>query len=376
MRGHSSWSLVTENNSYGEMETVKLGAGWQGDGIILYRASEKELRYFREKGMAVVLLSSEGLDLGYPRVLPDNAKIGEVAALHLLGQGHRNFSYLARGETLYDCEEYAPGQRRYSRERLAGFKRVLKNSSYQPLVHMMPGFRLWEHDAWKKIEDEVAQFLATLPKPIGLFAVDDALAAVVLKVAARIGLNVPSELSVLGYGDDLKYCHATFPALTSIAHPARKCGYLAAQMLDRQLQGECLDGKVIRVPPSDLHERESTDFIAIADLETAKLVQWVRQNAPHKALQVSDLADQSSYSLSSIKTKFKKYLGHSPKEEIQLIRTAQLKHLLADPAIPLANIAASMQFPSVHEMGRFFLRQTGERSTAFRANSNKRSLNS
>ncbi|HCL97049.1 MAG TPA: hypothetical protein DHW77_04730 [Verrucomicrobiales bacterium] len=55
------------------MEKVEITTGWQGDGLILYRATEQELADFKKRGIAVVLLSTEGSDAGYPRVLPDNA---------------------------------------------------------------------------------------------------------------------------------------------------------------------------------------------------------------------------------------------------------------------------------------------------------------
>src|SRR5688572_6492295 len=76
MRGHEAWRLITENDSFGEMEAVKIDEHWRGDGLVLFRATERELASFRERGTAVVLTSTEGPDLGYPRVVPDNAEIG------------------------------------------------------------------------------------------------------------------------------------------------------------------------------------------------------------------------------------------------------------------------------------------------------------
>lgn len=87
MRKHETYRLSTENNSYGEMESVKIDADWQGQGVILFRATEEELVSFRQRGIAVVLTSTEGPELGYPPVVPDNAAIGRSAARHLLACG-------------------------------------------------------------------------------------------------------------------------------------------------------------------------------------------------------------------------------------------------------------------------------------------------
>lgn len=101
MHNHGHWHIETPNDSYGEMKKVEITVGWQGDGLILYRATEKELADFKNRGIAVVLLSTEGPDAGYPRVLPDNGAMGRAAATHLMEHGHDSYAYLARGDTLY-----------------------------------------------------------------------------------------------------------------------------------------------------------------------------------------------------------------------------------------------------------------------------------
>ncbi|RYD31041.1 MAG: hypothetical protein EOP85_23175, partial [Verrucomicrobiaceae bacterium] len=35
---HEPWRIVTENDSYGEMEAVKIDRDWEGDGVVLFRA--------------------------------------------------------------------------------------------------------------------------------------------------------------------------------------------------------------------------------------------------------------------------------------------------------------------------------------------------
>src|SRR5690606_13619862 len=215
---HEPWKLVTENDAFGEMEAVKIDAGWQGDGVVLFRATEEELESFRSRGMAAVLTSTEGPDLGFPRIVPDNARIGELAAEHLIESATPHFAFLARGETFYREGQYASGLRRYARERLTGFRRRLLDFSREPRVHYLKGRALWKAQAWREIEMEVIAFLGGLPKPCGLFVVDDFLAAVVLRAADRLGLRVPEDLAVIGFGNDPAYCFASYPALSTIAY--------------------------------------------------------------------------------------------------------------------------------------------------------------
>ncbi|WP_193213475.1 HAD-IA family hydrolase [Luteolibacter marinus] len=366
MRANELWRLVTENDSYGEMEAVKIDGDWHGDGVILFRATEDELRAFRKRGTAVVLTSTEGPDLGYPRVIPDNRMIGGIAARHLVERSLPDFAFLARGETFYREARFASGLRVYARERLRGFRAELNRYAIEPRVHYLKGRPLWEDHTWREVQTEVAAFLGSLPEPCGLFAVDDALAAVVLRAADMLGRKVPDQLAVIGYGDDQDYCYSTFPALSSIGHPAREIGFKAAELLKLQMDGGDAGGESRLVEPGGAVARESSDVLAIRDPEVRELVTWIRRTAPHDPIRVSELAERSSLSLTTIKERFARALGHSPKQEIKLARLAHLVRLLENPALTLADIAEQMKFASAHELSRFFTGATGSRPTEFR----------
>jgi LacI family transcriptional regulator len=367
MREHEMWRLATENDSFGEMEAVRLDADWPGDGLILFRAGEEELARHRQAGRAVVLISSEGPDLGFPRVIPDNRQIGRLAAEHLLECRFEEFAFLGRGETRYRDKKFAPGLRRYSRERFRGFRDRLGELHCEPTIHYLQGRPLWKKDTWKDVLREARDFLARLPVPCGLFVADDSLGAVVLRAADELGRRVPEELAVLGFGDDTAYCHSTFPPLSSIRFPRRKIGFEAARMLRRQMDGENVAGEVVRVPSGEVIPRESSDTLAIGDPEIRAMVSRIRCRAPYEALRVIELAKSSPLSMTTVKQRFAQWLGHGPKEEIKRVRLAHLRHLLCTTNLTLNEIARQMCFPSGHEASRFFFTETGERPSAYRA---------
>lgn len=366
MRAHELWRLVTENDSYGEMEAVRIGRDWHGDGLLLFRAAEAELEAFRKRGTAVVLTSTEGPDLGYPRVLPDNHEIGRLAARHFNECNLPHIAFLARGETIYREEEFAPGHRVYARHRLRGFRAELAGYSMEPVVHYLRGRPLWEPGTWREVQSEVMAFLDALPKPCGVFAADDSLGAVVLRAADMLGIPVPGQLAVIGYGDDQGYCYASYPAMSSIPHPGHEIGRRAASLLCDQMIGKPIDPGPHIVPVGSVIGRESTDVLAIPDPRIRDLVRWIRLAAPHDPLRVAELADRSGLSLTTLKSRFAELLGHSPKQEINRARLAHLKRLLEDPALPLAEIAQHMKFASAHELSRFFTGATGQRPSGFR----------
>jgi len=366
MRRHETWRLITENDSYGEMEAVKIDKDWHGDGAILFRATEAELAAYRRRGTAVVLTSTEGPDLGFPRVVPDNHEIGRLAARHLIECNLPNFAFLARGETFYREEQYAPGLRVYARLRLRGFREELERYAIEPRVHYLRGRPLWDPHSWREIQTEVMAYLDTLPDPCGLFVADDSLGAVVLRGADTLGKNVPGQLAVIGYGDDPNYCYSTFPSLSSIAHPAREIGMLAADLLRQQMSGSAVAAGSRIVPVGNVVARESSDTLAIADPEIRELVRYIRLHAPHDAVRVSELAERSTLSMTTIKERFAAALGHGPKQEIQRVRLRHLQHLLGQPALTLAEISRRMNFVSAHELSRFFRSSTGRRPSDFR----------
>ena len=366
MREHELWQLATENNSYGEMEDVTLDKGWAGDGLILFRATEEELQTFRSRGQAVVLTSTEGPDLGFPRVVPDNAAIGRMAAEHLVESAVPHFAFLARGETFYREAQFASGLRRYARERLGGFRAKLAEFALEPTVHYLRGRPLWKEQTWREVQTEASAFLDRLPKPCGLFVVDDSLAAVVLRAADQLGLRIPEDLAVIGFGDDPGYCFATYPALSSIPYPGREIGRMAADILWRQMNGETSLPPRSEAGVQEVITRESSDTLAIADPAIRDLVRHIRLTAPHDPIRVSELTERCSLSMTTIKDRFSAVLGHGPKQEIQRVRLRHLTRLLADPSLTLTTIARDMNFGSSHELSRFFLAETGRRPSDYR----------
>ena len=75
-------------------------------------------------------------------------------------------------------------------------------------------------------------------RPTALFACNDRMAIGFLNRARELGLDVPGEISVVGYGD-IEACRYTSPSLTTVSQPAYELGSRAAEILIRRLEGEC-----------------------------------------------------------------------------------------------------------------------------------------
>ncbi len=94
--------------------------------------------------------------------------------------------------------------------------------------------------------------------PTAIFAANDDMAAGVVRVADRLGIEVPAQLSVAGF-DDTALARQLYPSLTTIRQPLEEMAERAATML---LQGKCedadADAKGTEIVPATIQIREST----------------------------------------------------------------------------------------------------------------------
>jgi LacI family transcriptional regulator len=105
-------------------------------------------------------------------------------------------------------------------------------------------------------EECAMQLLKTGNRPTAIFAANDDMAAGVIRVADRLGIKVPDELSVAGF-DDIALARQIYPALTTINQPLSAMAEHAAVALIASVQGKrtLLGTEIV---PAALQVREST----------------------------------------------------------------------------------------------------------------------
>lgn len=94
-------------------------------------------------------------------------------------------------------------------------------------------------------------------RPTALFAVTDRAALGAMLAAARLGLAVPGDLSIVGFDDQEKMAENTVPPLTTVALPHSRMGEDAVTMVLAAVAGEPI-GVRRRPLPCELLVREST----------------------------------------------------------------------------------------------------------------------
>jgi LacI family transcriptional regulator len=144
----------------------------------------------------------------------DRLAVAEVAN-YLVSMGHRRIGYIA-----------GPAGFRSAIERLAGFSEAL-TARGQPLP---PDMVVEGGYTYESGVAGAEKLLAMDPRPTAIFASNDEMAAGVYRVANRLGLSVPGDLSVVGF-DDGPLAARLLPSLTTIRLPIRELGRIAANKI-------------------------------------------------------------------------------------------------------------------------------------------------
>ncbi len=357
VQAHGKWKVYHTERKLSETAPPWLRT-WQGDGIIARIENQKLAGRIRQLRLPVVdLFEHEDMD-DIPAVLTDNDAIARLAAEHLLGRGLRHFAYCG-----------LPGV--YSSdERCSCFVGHLAAAGYEvnvydpPRRHRKPLIAASE-DYALRYEDMLARWIRSLPKPVGLMACNDLRAQQVLMVCDGSGLAVPEEVAVLGVDNDEVICGLARPPLSSIEQNPEEVGYQAAALLDRLMQGKAPPPSKIVVEPRGVTARQSTDFVAVADVDTAAALHYIREHACD-GIDIDEVLAHVPVSRRTLERRFAALLGHSPRDVIAGAQLEQVKRLLSMTDYPLVKIAQLTGFRYVESMCVLFKKTTGRTPGRYR----------
>lgn len=324
---------------------------WQGDGIIARIQSDELAEFVLASGLPAVDVFGLRLRKGIPSISMDGQLIGQMAVEHFLDRGFEHLAF------------YGVRNAEYSKQCQAGFIRRAREADHEPDVFLRPRSRERLRVSSAEVlgvdpETELIGWLSRLPKPVGLFACNDFRARQVLEACRKASIAVPDQVAVLGISDDDVLCELCTPPLSSIDLNARRIGYAAASLLDRQLRGEPPPDGPIVVEPLKLVTRRSSDVLAVGDPDLAEALQFIRDHAC-EAIGVDDVCQRVRLPRRTLERRFEQRIGRSPHALIQQARLQRAKQYLVETDFSLARIAGLVGFEHVESMSKFFKSQTG-----------------
>lgn len=213
------------------------------DGIIAVgiQPSARELERLTQVDSALVCVGAYSPNTSAISI--DDHAAARIATEHLIDLGHRDIAFLGRRE---DAATHAYGDER----RMNGYRAAMAAAGFGDHVRCMPG----KPTLPGGYEAGVRMLGDRSSRPTALVAVCDEAAIGAIIAARRMGLSVPTELSVVGIDD---HAHAGMFALTTVRQQPRHQGLEAVELMRRRMDAPDSPPQQILLP-TELVVRSST----------------------------------------------------------------------------------------------------------------------
>jgi LacI family transcriptional regulator len=218
------------------------------DGVILWppfaSLFSEHVHEFSSRDLPVVTIDHElPPEFKADSVGSDESLGGRLVSEHLLKLGHRHIGHLAGSSVA-----------KWAVRRRSAFEQAISKSPDARCVTMEAPAGM--------VEQSLVQARALLrlnPRPTAIYAATDLYAKCVYRAAHELGLNIPADLSVVGFSDD-DFAQEMDPPLTTVRQPAYEIGRKAAELILARSRGELGSDEIERVQlPVELIVRHSTE---------------------------------------------------------------------------------------------------------------------
>lgn len=185
----------------------------------------------------------------------------------------------------------------------------------------------------------IGQWLSKLPKPIGIFTANDTTAAETHAVCARIGLQIPDEVSLLGIDDDVTTCETANPTIASIHPDFEMAGWHCADLLCERLENPQLTATCRHYSTLGVVRRGSLRFhVPGHDATVRNAIRTIRARACED-LRVDDVAAVMGCSRRMAEIRFQKATNQTIKTAITEVRLERAAILFRNRTLSFGDIA-------------------------------------
>ena len=187
----------------------------------------KQINMLRERGIALSFVDMKPKVAAISSVVCDNFSGGYQGMRHLIELGHRRIGVAA------GIVAQKGGSSDVGSERVRGIKQAAADLADDVEIIWSPPFDIASFEIGREIGDTM---IRNNPGMTAIFATTDMLAIGVMHAAHALDLDLPKDLSILGY-DGVLESTVTFPTLSTIAQPIHEMGQLAATTLIDHMTG-------------------------------------------------------------------------------------------------------------------------------------------
>ncbi len=215
--------LVLEKCAAGnELAAIRKLLGDALDGIMLpppLSDSRQALELLRSAKMPFVGVAGLSATEYGLSVCIDNFAAAKAMTCHLLSLGHRDIAFILGAHN-----------QQASSQRHAGFVAALREKGIKPPSHRVKQGAF----TYKSGLTAASELLVVPERPTAIFASNDDMAAAVIATAHRLHLEVPTDLTVVGF-DDTLLATTIWPTLTTIRQPIATMASKALEVLVNEI---------------------------------------------------------------------------------------------------------------------------------------------
>lgn len=217
------------------------------DGMILLtpRIDDEGLKELEDFDIPVVLMGNIP-DSALHSVDIDNRLAARQAVKHLIDLGHRQIACILNASLPYSS----------ANERLLGYQDALQAAGLEPDKSLV---RQADFDPQSGFT-QMQSLLTNEKKFTAIFIASDNVAVGALSAIQEAGLQIPEDLSIVGF-DDIPWAAFSNPPLTTVHTPAQELVQGACLLLLDLMQGKAGQQRHIRIQ-SELVIRQSTQHLA------------------------------------------------------------------------------------------------------------------
>jgi len=235
-------SLIQESKNEDGVKVPYLFQEDRVDGLLIVTPLYEDMYILELKGKKIpfVLMDNQKYHPSIPSIIVNNYKGGYDATHHLLELGHKNILHIS-GPDIYMS----------SCEREKGYRDAMSEAGCMPYVINSNQFSIaCGYEITQKLIQEGSLNYT------GIFAADDYIAFGVVDALRNANINVPRDISIIGY-DDQELASSFHPGLTTIKQPAEEMGRIGAETLIKIIKGELKRYNTLKLDPH-IVIREST----------------------------------------------------------------------------------------------------------------------
>ncbi|ABF52638.1 LacI family DNA-binding transcriptional regulator [Sphingopyxis alaskensis] len=236
------FELVDTHSDHVERELRATIAALQPDGVILtppHSDNPLIVRLLERQRIPFARIGSRGGGAGIALVMDDES-MARHATRHLIDLGHRRIAFIA-GSSEYPLSQW----------RVDGWESEMRAAGLPTAGLVARGDFTYESGA-----AATRQLLGHPDRPSAIIASNDQMALAALEVARELGIEIPSQLSLVSF-DNTPIVRFTQPTLTAVDQPVAETVSRAVEMIIKAQRGEKLPPQPVIVAGGFV-EREST----------------------------------------------------------------------------------------------------------------------